>query len=61
MGWTPDFHTPTFAGETLSLISRSLVSYLLGPFGWLLACSVVGREDGGFRTVSEDLGGQAAA
>jgi len=42
MGWTPDFHTPTFAGETLSLISRSLVSYLLGTVNlfWRIATEI---------------------
>ncbi len=61
MGWTPDFRTSTFAGETASLVLRAFVSYLLGLFSWLLVCSVVGLEAGDFRGVSEDLGGQALA
>jgi hypothetical protein len=61
MGLTPDFRTSTFASETASLVFRGLVSYLLGLFAWLLACSVVGRGGGDVRTVSEDLGGQAVA
>ena len=61
MGWTPDFRTSTFTGETVSLIFRGLASYLLGLFAWLLACSVVGREGGDPSKGSEDIGGQATA
>lgn len=61
MGWTPDFRTSTFAGETVSLVLRAFVSYLLGLFAWLLVCSAVGREGGDLRGVSQDLGGQALA
>lgn len=60
MGWTPDFRTSTFTGETVSLIFRSLASYLLGLFAWLLACSVAGREGGDFPGGSQDVGGQAS-
>ncbi|HEY6945270.1 MAG TPA: hypothetical protein VI431_09015 [Candidatus Acidoferrum sp.] len=61
MGWTPDFRTSTFAGETVSLIFRGLASYLLGLFAWLLACSVAGREGGDFPGGSQNVGGQASA
>lgn len=61
MGWTPDFRTSTFTGETVSLVLRALFSYLLGLFAWLLACSVVGREGGDFHGDSEDTGRQAFA
>ena len=61
MGWTPDFRTSTFTGETVSLIFRGLASYLLGLFAWLLVCSAAGRCAGNDAKAPEDIGGQAAA
>jgi len=57
----PDFRTSTFTGETASLIFRSLVSYLLGLFAWLLVCSAVGRSSGNDTEAPENISGQAAA
>ena len=61
MGWTPDFRTSTFTSETVSLVFRSTVSYLLGLFAWLLVCSAVGRGSGGDAEAPENVRGQAAA
>lgn len=61
MGWTPDFRTSTFAGETASLVFRGLISYLLGLFAWLLVCSAVGRCGGNDAEAPENVSGQAAA
>lgn len=61
MGWTPDFRTSTFTGETASLIFRGLFSYLLGLFAWLVLCSAVGRGGGNDAQVPQDIHGQAAA
>ena len=61
MGWRPDFRTSTFTGETVSLIFRGLVSYLLGLFAWLLVCSAVGRGGGNDPQAPENIRGQAAA
>ena len=57
----PDFRTSTFARETLSLISRGLVSYLLGLLAWLLVCSAAGRASGNDSKAPENVRGQAAA
>lgn len=61
MGWTPDFRTSTFTGETASLILRATASYLLGLFAWLLVCSAAGRGSGNDSQAPEDIRGQAAA
>ena len=61
MGWTPDFRTSTFTGETVSLIFRGSASYLLGLFAWLFLCSAAGRGSGKDAEAPEDIRGQAAA
>jgi len=61
MGWTPDFRTSSFSGETVSLIFRGLLSYLLGLFAWLFVCSAVGRGSGNDAEAPENIRGQAAA
>jgi hypothetical protein len=44
MGWTPDFRSSTVSQETASVVIRSLVSYFLAVFAWMLACSAIGRQ-----------------
>ena len=61
MGWTPDFRTSTLSQETVSLVIRSLVSYFLASFAWILACSVIGRQRHMFTDTSGDSSGEAAA
>jgi len=61
MGWTPDFRTSTFKGETASLVVRLFASYLLGLFAWMLACSAVGYGGRELEQVPENLNGQAVA
>ncbi len=47
VGWTPRSLNPTFTGETISLVLRLFLAYLLGLFAWLLTCSMIGRRCGG--------------
>jgi hypothetical protein len=61
MGWTPDLRTSTLSEETVSLVIRSLVSYFLALFAWMLACSVIGRQRQIFSDTSGDSSGGAAA
>ena len=61
MGWTPDFSSSTLSQETVSLVIRSLVSYFLALFAWMLACSVIGRQRQVFTDTSGDSSGEAAA
>lgn len=42
--WTPRSQNPTFTGETISLVLRFAVAYLLALFSWMLACSMIGRR-----------------
>ncbi len=55
--WTPRSQNPSFTGETISLILRLLIAYLLALFSWMLACSVIGRGCG----VSERAPGDSTA
>jgi hypothetical protein len=41
---TSDFRASTLSQETVSVIVRSLLSYFLGLFAWMLACSAIGRQ-----------------
>ena len=58
MAWTPDFRTSTFRSEAFSLAVRSSISYLLGLFAWVLACSSVGRHAA---AITPNVGGEPAA
>jgi hypothetical protein len=42
--WTPRSTDPTLAGETVSLILRLSLAYLLALFSWMLVCSMIGRS-----------------
>lgn len=46
VNWTPRSPNSTLAGETVSVIGRLLVAYLLGLSSWMLACSMIGRRSG---------------
>lgn len=60
MTMTPDFRTSTFHSETISLIFRLAVAYVLGLFSWLLVCSMLGRCAAAARTSSNVPGNPAA-
>lgn len=60
MAMTPDFKTSTFHGETISLIFRLAIAYVLGLFSWLLVCSMVGRCAAAARA-SADVPGNSPA
>jgi uncharacterized membrane protein YidH (DUF202 family) len=61
MGWTPDFRTSTFSQETTSLLIRSLVSYFLALFAWMLACSAIGRQRQTVADTTDDPNREAVA
>jgi hypothetical protein len=61
MGWTPDFRYSTLRGETVSVIWRTLVSYLLALYAWMLTCSVLGWRSGRLGSTSNNVGRQPLA
>jgi len=61
MGWTPDFRHSTLRGETVSVIWRTLVSYVLALYAWMLTCSVLGWRAGRLGSVPNHGGGQPVA
>jgi hypothetical protein len=61
MGWTPDFRTSTMLQESASLVIRSLVSYFLALFAWMLVCSVIGSRRHGLTDTFGDSGRQTLA
>lgn len=61
MGWTPDFRHSTLRGETASVVWRTLVSYLLALYAWMLTCSVLGWRGGRLGSVPNNAGRQPIA
>ncbi len=61
MGWTPDFRHSTLRAETVSVIWRTLVSYLLALYAWMLTCSVLGWRRGRLGSVPNNTGRQRVA
>jgi len=61
MDWTPDFRTSTLRHETVSLIWRGVISYLLALFAWIFSCSMVGRCSGATSDARDDVARQTAA
>jgi|HubBroStandDraft_2_1064218.scaffolds.fasta_scaffold11024_2 hypothetical protein len=60
MGARPNFKSSTTNSEAISLAWRLTVSYLLGLFSWMFACSVVGRCAATAGT-SQDISGNPVA
>ncbi len=52
MGWRPSSESPTFAKETANLGLRLFLSYGLGLFSWMVACSLIGRRGGSAQNVA---------
>ncbi len=52
MGWRPSSDSPTFAKETANLGLRLFLSYGLGLFSWMVACSLIGRRGGSAQNVT---------
>jgi hypothetical protein len=53
--WTSDFTKTTYRHEMASMIVRFFFSYLLALYGWMLACSVVGRQCGQIEQVHPEV------
>jgi hypothetical protein len=53
--WTSDFAKSTYRHEMASMIVRFFFSYLLALYGWMLACSVVGRQGGQIEQVHTEV------
>jgi hypothetical protein len=59
--WTTDFNTSTYRSELFGFIVRLFFSYLLALCGWMLACSVLGRQCGGIDEARADVAGNPRA
>jgi hypothetical protein len=58
---TSDFRTSTYHREIFSLVVRIFFAYLLGLFGWMLACSSLGRQCGRLGNAGTDVAGDSRA
>jgi hypothetical protein len=59
--WTSDFKSSTYHREMLSLVIRVFFAYLLGLWGWMLACSALGRRCGRNAEARADVAGNPSA